>query len=106
MTSATREKIEETVKEILKHADMEEMTEFKVRMTASERLGLDLSDADNKKFIRGVLESFLLSTIEDACDAEETDLNVPKETKHQQNKLENQFTENGDRVMCQVNFFV
>ncbi|XP_031263390.1 uncharacterized protein LOC116121570 [Pistacia vera] len=102
MEAASREKIEETVKEILKHGDMEEMTEFKVRMTASERLGVDLSDADNKKFIRGVLESFLLSTIEDTCDAKETDSNVQEETEHQQIKLEKQCNENGDRVMCQL----
>lgn len=54
---------------------MEKMTDIKVRMTTSERLGIDLSNANNKKFIKSVLVSFLLSTIEDAGDARETDSN-------------------------------
>ena len=50
---------------ILKNTNMEEMIEFKVRVMASEKLGIDLSSIDCKKFIKGIVESFLLAAAED-----------------------------------------
>lgn len=61
MDAETRRRIEETVVEILKGADMAETTELKVRSMASEKLGVDLSVPELKRFVRGVVESFLLS---------------------------------------------
>lgn len=61
MEEETKKKIEEAVTAILDAADMEDMTEFKVRSMAADRLGLDLSSPDHKRFVRGVVESFLLS---------------------------------------------
>ncbi|KAF9616407.1 hypothetical protein IFM89_029661 [Coptis chinensis] len=40
---------------------MNEMTEFKVRKMAGDKLGFDLSSPEPKKFVRQVVESFLLS---------------------------------------------
>ncbi|KAB2003083.1 hypothetical protein ES319_D11G107200v1 [Gossypium barbadense] len=71
MEQETRQKIEETVKDMLSKADMEEMTEFKVRVTASEWLGIDLSDFSHRKFIRELVESFLLSTVEENVDGKQ-----------------------------------
>ncbi|MCL7050135.1 hypothetical protein MKW94_011582 [Papaver nudicaule] len=65
MEAEIRSKIKQTVIEILKDADIDEMTEFKVRNIASEKLGgMDLSHPELKQFVRDILESFLLSTIE------------------------------------------
>ncbi|KAI3938812.1 hypothetical protein MKW92_025469 [Papaver armeniacum] len=59
-------KIKETVIEILKSADMDGMTEYKVRNIASEKLGgINLSLPEPKQFVRDVLEAFLLSTVEE-----------------------------------------
>ncbi|KAI3919548.1 hypothetical protein MKX01_018371 [Papaver californicum] len=45
---------------------MDDMTEFKVRNIASEKLGgMDLSPPEPKQFVRDILESFLLSTVEE-----------------------------------------
>lgn len=62
MEIVTIQKIEETVKGILREADMDQMTEFKLRIDASAKLGFDLSGTDHKKLVRDVLEAFLLSS--------------------------------------------
>lgn len=79
MEPEIQRKIEETVIDILKKANMDEVTEFKVRLTASERLGIDLSNIEHKRFVRGVVESFLLSTVDTA--AEEANANASAENK-------------------------
>ncbi|CAA6665745.1 unnamed protein product [Spirodela intermedia] len=52
MDAETRRRIKETVVEILKGADMAETTELKVRSLASEKLGVDLSVPELKRFVR------------------------------------------------------
>ncbi|ESQ37771.1 hypothetical protein EUTSA_v10029236mg [Eutrema salsugineum] len=61
----TTQKIEETVKGILREADMDQMTEFKLRIAASAKLGFDLSATNHKKLVRDILEAFLLSNPDD-----------------------------------------
>ncbi|CAH2069279.1 unnamed protein product [Thlaspi arvense] len=65
MEMVTTQKIEETVKGILREADMDQMTEFKLRIAASAKLGLDLSRTNHKNVVRDVLEAFLLSNPDD-----------------------------------------
>ncbi|KAH6804406.1 transcriptional coactivator p15 family protein [Perilla frutescens var. frutescens] len=59
MDSETHNKIEETVLEILKNSNMDETTEFKIRKSAAEKLGMDLSDPTRKKLVRQVVETYL-----------------------------------------------
>ncbi|XP_011082301.1 RNA polymerase II transcriptional coactivator KELP [Sesamum indicum] len=59
MDTETRNKIEETVLEILKNSNMDETTEYKIRKSASEKLEMDLSEPTRKKFVRQVVESYL-----------------------------------------------
>lgn len=61
MDPEIRRKVEEAVVGILKKADMEAMTEFKVRAAAAEQLGMDLSSVESKVFVRSVVEGFLIS---------------------------------------------
>ncbi|CAD5163307.1 RNA polymerase II transcriptional coactivator KELP-like [Musa acuminata AAA Group] len=61
MDEETKRQIEETVLQILRDADMTSTTEFKVRSLAAQRLGIDLSHRDRKLFVRGIVESFLIS---------------------------------------------
>ncbi|MED6125295.1 hypothetical protein PIB30_118820 [Stylosanthes scabra] len=57
----TRRKIEDMVMDLLKQSNIEETTEFSIRVAASERLGIDLSDPHRKQLVRNVVESYLLS---------------------------------------------
>lgn len=54
-------KIEKTVVGILESADMADMTEYKVRKLAGEKLNINLSETHYKKFVRNIVENFLKS---------------------------------------------
>lgn len=95
MDSESRRKIEETVLDILRKANLDEMTEFKVRVAAAERLGIDLSDMDHKSFVRGVVENFLLSTA--APESEPPDVREEQDTR-----LKKEANEYGERVICKL----
>ncbi|XP_015577347.1 uncharacterized protein LOC107261594 [Ricinus communis] len=109
MEPEIQQKIEHSVLEILKMADMEEMTEFKVRVMASERLGIDLNNFQCKRFIRGIVESFLLSTMEVVAGEEgkDTDPNFQQEAQvlvHEQQKAisKKEFDSEGNLVICKL----
>ncbi|XP_042487837.1 RNA polymerase II transcriptional coactivator KELP-like [Macadamia integrifolia] len=70
MEPETQHEVEETVLEVLRNSDMNEMTESKVRAMAAEKLGIDLSGSGPKRFVRKVVESFLLSKEQDGQQAE------------------------------------
>ncbi|XP_012490128.1 uncharacterized protein LOC105802804 [Gossypium raimondii] len=102
MEQETRQKIEETVKDILSKADMEEMTEFKVRVTASERLGIDLSDFSHRKFIRELVESFLLSTVEENVDGKQPNTKPVEEEAKEAIKVKKEIEGDGGRIICKL----
>jgi hypothetical protein len=115
MDPETRRKIEETVLDILTKANVEEMTEFEVRLAASKRLGIDLFEPQRKGLVRSVVENFLLSTMEDeegrGGDGKLADSNVREETKEvvqeeeeeeQETRLKKEVNDGGDRVVCKV----
>lgn len=54
-------KIEKTVVGILETSDMADMTEYKVRKLAGEKLNINLSETQYKKFVRNIVENFLKS---------------------------------------------
>ena len=101
--------------EILKQSNIEETTEFSVRVAASERLGIDLSDPHRKQLVRNVVESYLLTVAaEDAATASaavdkppEPQPTVPpeepRESAVQLLKPKREVKEDSDRVICQVN---
>ncbi|KAM6583858.1 hypothetical protein CsatB_010860 [Cannabis sativa] len=84
-------KIEETVVDILRNTSLEEMTEYKVRVAASERLGIDLSGAEYKKLVRIAVETFLVSAAEQEEQEKEKEKSNCKEV-----------TERGDRFICKL----
>ncbi|KDP28479.1 hypothetical protein JCGZ_14250 [Jatropha curcas] len=87
---------------------MDDMTEFKVRVTTSERLGIDLSDIQRKRFIRGVVESFLLSTMEvSGEEGKEADTNFREENqgmarKEHETIPKKEFDSDGNRIICKL----
>lgn len=105
-----KQKIEEAVLEILNTVDMEETTEFKVRSMAAEKLGLDLSVPERKRFVRHVVESFLLSKKdqeqgeheqEEAKEIEEVEEEAEGE-EEEEGKKKREFDEAGDLIICRL----
>lgn len=117
MDAALQERIEETVVEILKTADMQEMTEFKVRQQAAEKLDLDLSVPERKKFVRKVVEKFLneqqakaKAKAEEEQQAksqeeEEQQLNEDDEEEEANNRRSDgkEYDDEGDLIICRLN---
>lgn len=103
MEKETKEKIERTVREILKESDMNEMTEFKIRQLASERLGIDLSETSHKAFVRRVVNSFLDE--ERSKDPEETEVIQEEEDEGKdggKGRNNKEFDDDGDLIICRV----
>lgn len=59
MDAETKQKVTDTVMSILDEADMNVMTEFKVRKQASDILSIDLSQPEPKQFVRRLIQSYL-----------------------------------------------
>lgn len=115
MEPENREKIEETVVEILKNADMETVTEFMVRKMASEKLGIDLSETEHKRFVRGVIESFLEKTNEPEPEdpLRSAKAEVEEGEEEEEEEKENlskqvggvkEYDDDGDLIICRVSF--
>lgn len=98
MDEEERGKIEKTVVDILRNSNLDHITEFKLRLQASKRLGIDLFENDlRKSFVRTVLEKFLLDLDLDDDDDAAAD-------HKDQNKLRPNSNGGGagDRVICKV----
>ncbi|KAF7844103.1 RNA polymerase II transcriptional coactivator KELP [Senna tora] len=109
MESETRRKIADTVTNILKNSNIEETTEFTIRLAASERLGIDLSDSEHRQFVRSVVESYLLAIAEEEDGKDkESEPSAPEVTREavqeeQEVKPTKEVTEDSDRVICHGN---
>ncbi|XP_028770270.1 uncharacterized protein LOC114727722 [Neltuma alba] len=108
MESETRQKIEETVLDILKNANIDEATEFTIRLAASERLGMDLSDLEHKLLVRGIVESYLLAIAEEEGGRfPASELSAPQETREvmqyeQEAKPNKEVLGDSERIICQL----
>ncbi|VVB08759.1 unnamed protein product [Arabis nemorensis] len=98
MEQEMKEKIEKTVLEILKESDMTEMTEFKVRKLASERLGIDLSVKPHKAYVRTVVDSFLAEEREKPEDVAEEEDGAKEEVSKGNKELD----DDGDLIICRL----
>lgn len=110
MDAETRCRIQEVVLEILESSDMATMTEYKVRKEAAERLGFDLSIPDRKRFVRGIVESFLLSKKDES--PQQTQEQEPREQEEQEeedakegSRREKEYDDEGDLILCRVSCF-
>lgn len=103
MDAETRNKIEETVLEILKNSNMDETTEFKIRNSASEKLGMDLSDSTRKKLVRQVVESYLTEqqakAAEDEQPAEEEEEEEEDSSRKRGGK---EYDDEGGLIICRL----
>ena len=99
MDAETREIIKKTVREILEEADMDKMTEYKIRQMASQKLELNLSDSKYKAYVRHVVNSFLEEQKARQEEAEAADDN-------NNNINQKEFDDDGDLIVCRVCFFL
>ncbi|CAN6483411.1 unnamed protein product [Victoria cruziana] len=101
MDAGTKRRVEQMVVNILEKSDMTEMTEFKVRSLASERLGIDLSGSrEMKKFVRGIVENFLVSRPAQAEERGGTAGNGNEEEDDDDGGED--VDENGDPILCRL----
>ncbi|KAK1259569.1 RNA polymerase II transcriptional coactivator KELP [Acorus gramineus] len=107
MEAEEQRRIEEAVLEILKGADMEESTEYKIRSAAAERLDLDLSLPDRKRFVRKIVESFLLSQKEDDDDGGKVEGEAKEEPEEEEEEdkrgdEEREYDQDGNLIICRL----
>ncbi|CAI9763849.1 unnamed protein product [Fraxinus pennsylvanica] len=86
LDKSKRSKIERTVLEILNYSDMETTSEYSIRAAVAERLGFALSDLTDKKLVRELVDSFLLSTATEIINSSPQDQN---KDNNEQSKEEN-----------------
>ncbi|KAF1894076.1 hypothetical protein Lal_00003994 [Lupinus albus] len=112
MEEELRSKIERTVLEIVKQSNMEDSTEFTIRVAASDRLGIDLSLPERKQLVRTVIESYLLSVADGiknhtvAPESNEITMNtiVVQDSSEMLDLKKNMKMkeENSERIVCQL----
>ncbi|KAL8536391.1 hypothetical protein ACS0TY_011852 [Phlomoides rotata] len=105
MDTETRNKIEETVLEILKNSNMDEATEHKIRKAASEKLGMDLSDPTRKKFVRQVVESYLTeqqAKAEQEVEVEEEEEEEEEEEGSSKKRGGKEYDDEGGLIVCRL----
>ncbi|BBN05807.1 activated RNA polymerase II transcriptional coactivator p15 [Marchantia polymorpha subsp. ruderalis] len=68
MDNPSEKLLEESVKRILEHADMNLLTESKVRKLAAEDTGLDLNIPANRKVVKRVIEDFFRQNAEEESE--------------------------------------
>ncbi|GKV40009.1 hypothetical protein SLEP1_g47692 [Rubroshorea leprosula] len=102
MEPEVREKIETTVREILEESDINEVTEYKIRKLASEKLGVNLSEAKYKAFVKEVVTSFLeeLRAKQEEEEEEEEEAAADDDDK---GKNKQEYDDDGDLIVCRLN---
>lgn len=111
MDAETRRKVEEMVMDILTKCSIEGATELAVRLAASERLGIDLSDLHSRRFVRNIIDSYLISIATDVdkpkeppqASAEAVDV-IHREPPQESNKVVEvkRKKDGSEHVICQV----
>ncbi|KAG2680836.1 hypothetical protein I3760_11G116700 [Carya illinoinensis] len=94
MEPEIQERIENTVRRILKGSDMEEMTEHKIRKQASAELDLDLSEPPYKAFVKQIVQSFLEQQVEEEEEEEEEEGGGGERRK--------EYDDEGNLIICRL----
>ncbi|KAL3635765.1 hypothetical protein CASFOL_020312 [Castilleja foliolosa] len=104
MDTETRSKVEETVLEILKSSNMDEMTEFKIRKSASEKLEMDLNEPTRKKFVREIVESYIMEQQSKASEEQEQEDEEEEEEEEDNNEKKDgkEYDDQGGLIICRL----
>lgn len=108
MEADLKTKIKETVIEILKSSNMDETTEYQVRQSASQKLGIDLSESECKRYVRQVVDSYLLEqqlkaeTAQQADGEEDEEEEEEEDSKKRKKVGAKEFDDDGDLIICRL----
>nr|XP_043607080.1 RNA polymerase II transcriptional coactivator KELP [Erigeron canadensis] len=106
MDSELTNKIKEAVLEVLQNSDMESTTEFQVRQSASEKLGINLSEPERKKLVRNIVQTYLEEQQAKAEGKEksEQDDEEEEEQSEDDNKKKGgkEYDDEGDLIICRL----
>ncbi|KAK4804264.1 hypothetical protein SAY86_004081 [Trapa natans] len=115
MDPEIQQKIETVVRQVLEESDLDQMTEFKVRQEASNRLKMSLSQPNYKAFVRQVVEAFLQEqkakenqqAVEEEEEEEKNDGDEDEDEgegggRGRRSDGEKKFTDDGDLIICQL----
>ncbi|PWA64552.1 DEK, C-terminal [Artemisia annua] len=102
MDPELKSKIEETVLEILKSSDMESTTEYKVRKSASEKMGIDLSVPDRKKLVRNVVQAYLEQQQQGKEDEQQEVEEEEESEGEDEKKGGKEYDDDGDLIICRL----
>lgn len=108
MDPELQQRIEKTVLEVLEQSDMDNTTEYKVRMQAAEKLNMDLSSREYKAFVRKVVESFLQQKADQDQPAKEEEEEEEVEEEEEEDKRgkrsagDKKFNDKGELIICNV----
>ncbi|KAI3950871.1 hypothetical protein MKW98_026298 [Papaver atlanticum] len=111
-----KDEIKKTVTEILKTSDMNVMTESKIRKLAGEKLGFDLSGKQEKKFVREIVNEFLIQKEEEVQEKGKEQVEEQEEEEEEKEEEEEEeeerkkrpvvsakeYEDNGDLIICQL----
>nr|GEZ30375.1 RNA polymerase II transcriptional coactivator KELP [Tanacetum cinerariifolium] len=79
---------------------MESTTEYKVRKSASEKLGIDLSEPERKKLVRNVVQTYLEQAKEDEQQQVEEEEESEEDDKKKVGGKE--YDDDGDLILCRL----
>ncbi|XP_076885164.1 RNA polymerase II transcriptional coactivator KELP-like [Bidens hawaiensis] len=110
--------IKEAVLEVLNNSDMDSTTEFQVRKSASDLIGIDLNEPSRKKFVRNIVQNYLEerqakadadvnNTIsnnneEEAEPEEEESEDEKNNNNNNKTKGAQEFDDEGDLIICRL----
>ncbi|PON34220.1 RNA polymerase II transcriptional coactivator KELP [Parasponia andersonii] len=99
MEAEIEERIQKTVREILRNSNMDDVTEYKIRKQASEELHLDLSKPPYKAFVRHVVQTFLEEQQEEeGQDQQEGE----EEDEEEQRPSDRDYDDEGNLIICKL----
>lgn len=102
MEPEVKHKIETTVRQILEESDMNETTEYKIRKLASEKVGINLSEAKYKAFVKEVVASFLDEVKAKEEEEEEEEAAEDDDGKGKSKNVDEEFDDEGNLVICRL----
>ncbi|GJY80269.1 RNA polymerase II transcriptional coactivator KELP [Tanacetum coccineum] len=81
---------------------MESTTEYKVRKSASEKLGIDLSEPERKKLVKNVVQTYLEQQQDNEVEEEEEEEEEGSEEDEKKKVGGKEYDDDGDLILCRL----
>ena len=99
------QRIMRTVREILMESNMDELTEYKIRKLASDKLSVDLSKPPYKAWVRQVVREYLQEQ-EEIMQKHNNDQQQDENDDEEEQQVDNDkdYDDEGNLIICKVFF--